>query len=140
MCFNVRDNRVQVAQKDTPCYKIVHQHPKSKSHVFSSQVKRFEYERGFHYTNDNFPKVRTGKRALNGEGLHSYNHLYRVENSAVEKLRNTDLNIRCVAIRCYIPKGGRFLISGDEYISSDLVVVGVLTNKRVAQLKKQGAR
>jgi hypothetical protein len=119
MCFSVKikENEVLIAKRTITCWKVVN--PKGRGN-YISYWQSFEYENGFHYYNENFPKTKKVRvRNLSGEGIHSYSTLDRAKKN-VYSYRSL------VIIRCEIPKGASYVKNSEdeEYISSDLIVRG----------------
>lgn len=103
---------------------------KTKAKKWKSMHFTYEYEKGYHYSNDNFP---TGcKRLIYGEGLHSFS-LQALNDKVVHRMgKLTDL------VECVIPKGAMYFINTSSgcLASSDLVIVGSITQSRREKLLK----
>lgn len=127
MCFTVDKKKILKAKKDIECFKIVY----DKGDFFDAYWRDFRYHKGFHYYNEDFKKevektLNSDKDRLGGEGFHSFTNL------RIAKLENPSHIYDEVIIKCIIPKGTYYLenMYYNEYISSDLIIVGKYGNRR----------
>lgn len=120
-------HKATIAEEDIPVFKKVDK--KKQRNIFQSYVMGYEYEIGYHYTNDNFP-LTTKKRKLEGEGMHSY---------AMRKLHefSSYFPSHVTLIEAYIPKGTPYYRSGLELISRELVITGRISQKRIEKVSRE---
>lgn len=141
MCFSINNDEIYTAKKNIVCYKYLTLPYRSINHV-RSYHQDFRYTIGKVYKKRSFSNKIIFKGSLYSEGYHSF-----ISKSKVQvNILNTKPHIReincemTVAVQCVIPRGARYLKNNNEYISSAIRIVGIMTREGLAKKVLNGKR